>query len=175
MDISREFLIERKKNVFDYILMGLLCLGAIFATIALAGFLILQLYGMFAALAIFGIWFLVYYFISSRHIEYEYCVSAGEMDVDTVIGKKRRKHIVTVNIKDADIIAPATVEYHNQYEKEGITEKINATSGEGSALDFFIIFNDEKGNLARLVFTPNKDIIEAIKMYNPRNTFLPEE
>ncbi len=166
-----EYLVTRKKTVFDYLIMLLAAVSGVFATIFLLPVLFVQFYGMFAFLGITAVWFVVVKIILSRTVEYEYCVTENILDVDVITGKRKRKTLVSVDLKNAEIVAPATVEYEQQFNKDGISNKYMAAMNESDILDFFIIFNDEENNLSRLVFTPNQTILDMIRKANPRNTF----
>ena len=43
--------------------------------------------------------------------------------------------------------------------------------GENEILDFFVIFLDDDDRVSRLVFTPDKTVLDLIKRVNPSNTF----
>ncbi|MDP4118199.1 MAG: DUF6106 family protein [Bacillota bacterium] len=171
MNLYTEYMIARKKSLVDYIIDVLILIAAILATGFLSCFIFVQLYGMIAVLAIFGVWYLAYIVITSRHIEYEYCVANGEMEVDRIIGKKKRKNVATIEIPTAEIIAPAVVDYTKQYDREGINNRIDASKRDNAVLDFFIIYPNDNGGFTRLLFTPNMGVLEMIKKANPRNTF----
>ena len=171
MNSYAEYLVSRKKNVFDYVIILLVIFAGVSATLCLAGFLMLQLYGMFAALAIAAVWFVVYSVICSRNIEYEYCVTENVLDVDIITAKKKRKRLVSIDLKNAEIIAPATHDYSQQYNKEGLNNKLDASMGENGILDFFVIYLDDDDRVSRLVFTPDKTVLDLIKRVNPSNTF----
>lgn len=166
-----EYLVTRKKTVFDYLIMLLAAVSGVFATIFLLPVLFVQFYGMLAFLGITAVWFVVVKIILSRTVEYEYCVTENILDVDVITGKRKRKTLVSVDLKNAEIVAPASVEYEQQFNKDGISNKYMAAMNENDILDFFIIFNDEENNLSRLVFTPNQTILDMIRKANPRNTF----
>lgn len=171
MNSYAEYLVSRKKSIFDYLIMLLAAFAGVSATLCLLPMLFVQLYGMLAFLGIAAVWFVVYLIFRSRTIEYEYCVTEDILDVDIITGKQKRKSFVSVNLKNAEIIAPATIEYKQSFNKQGIANKYNASMCDNGTLDFFVIFTDEKNNLSRLVFTPNKSVLELIRKANPRNTF----
>ena len=171
MNLYAEYLVSRRKTLFDFIVIILMVLAAVFATVALMSFLVLQIYGMFAALAIAGVWYVAYLIIGSRNIEYEYCVTENIFDIDIITAKRNRKKLVSFDLKNAEIIAPATTDYINEFENKNVTSKIDASAGDSKVLDFFAIYKTDGGNLVRVVFTPDMRVLEMIKKANPRNTF----
>ncbi len=166
-----EYLVERKKNLFDYLIIFLMIFAGITASISLMGFLFVQIYGMFAFIIIAAIWYCVYYVVTSRNIEYEYIITDGVLDIDVITGKRKRKNLVSLNISNAEIIAPASTDYYNEYNKNGIVNTYDASMKNNSIIDFFVIFPDGENGVTRLIFTPSQNILDAIKKYNPRNTF----
>lgn len=166
-----EYLVKRKKSIFDFIIMLLVVFAGITATLSLFGFLFLQLYGMFAFLGIALVWYIVYIVVSSRNIEYEYCITDGILDIDIITAKRKRKSLATIVVSNAEIIAPASIEYIEQFNKNGIVFKIDASMKNNKIMDFFIIFPNKNGQITRLVFTPDENVLNMIKRANPRNTF----
>ena len=39
-------------------------------------------------------------------VEYEYIYINGDLDIDKVMHKERRKHMLSVNVKDVEMLAP---------------------------------------------------------------------
>jgi ABC-type Fe3+-siderophore transport system permease subunit len=138
--------------------MLLVVFAGITATLSLFGFLFLQLYGMFAFLGIALVWYIVYTVVSSRNIEYEYCITDGILDIDIITAKRKRKSLATIVVSNAEIIAPASIEYIEQFNKNGIVFKIDASMKNNKIMDFFIIFPNKNGQITRLVFTPDENV-----------------
>jgi len=171
MKTYAEYLVTRKKNIFDYITIALAVFAGASATFALFPCLFLPAYGMLTFLGMAGIWFVVYIIIATRTVEFEYCVTENILDVDMITGKKKRKKYVSIDLKEAEIIAPAAEKYGNDYRKEGIVNKYSASMFDAEILDFFVLYRDEKHELSRLVFTPNQEILDMIRRANPSRTF----
>ncbi len=171
MDLYTEYLVTRKKTVIDYIIMALIVISALCATVFLIPSLFAQTYGMFVFLLVAGVWYLAYYIVMSRHIEYEYCVTEGSMDVDMITGKKKRKKITEISLRNAEIIAPTTVEYSDQFSDSSILVKVDTSKNDNEVMDFFIVYPGKDGKKTRLIFTPNQKVLDMIKKYNPNKTF----
>ena len=171
MNNYAEYLVKKKKTLFDYTIIFLALFAGVTATISLLPMLLVQFYGMLAFLLLALVWFVIFKIISGRTIEFEYCITDNILDVDVITGQKKRKPLTSINIKEAEIIAPATVEFVNQFNRDGITAKIDATMGRNDIIDFFVLYNDENGRSCRLIFTPNQAVLDIIKRANPSNTF----
>ncbi len=171
MELYTEYMVARKKTPIDVIISILTVICAAFISLIALQFIFRPVYGTFVLLAIAALWYGVYFLIGSRSLEFEYCITEGEMDVDVIKGKSRRKHLASIDIRNVEIIAPTTVDYASEYDRRGIQRKIDASKGDNNVTDFFVIFY-EKEQLTRLVFTPNESMLEMMKKLNPSHTFL---
>ena len=99
-DLYSEFLVKKeptsKDAITKYGLIGLTVLAAV------AGLLFNFLFLL--AAVVLGI--ACYFIVPKTDLEYEYLFVNGEMDIDMVMAKSKRKKAKTVNIKEADLVAP---------------------------------------------------------------------
>ncbi len=61
-----------------------------------------------------------YFIVPKTDLEYEYLFVNGEMDIDMVMAKSKRKKAKTVNIREADLVAPLDshrLDYYNSNSK----------------------------------------------------------
>ena len=171
MELYTEYMVARKKGPVDVAISIMTVICAAFISLLALQFIFRPVYGTFVLLAIAALWYGVYFIIGSRSLEFEYCITESEMDVDVIKGRSRRKHIASVDLRNVDIIAPATVDYAGEYDRSGIQKKIDASKGDSNVTDFFVIYF-EKEQLTRLIFTPNESMLEMMKKINPSHTFL---
>ena len=102
------------------------------------------------------------------NVEYEYCVTNGDLDIDKVIGKKRRKKFARVKLRDVEYFAPFEDEYITVAEKSGAKKILNAASSFDAPRLYFILYysNSEK---VCLLFEPTDEMIENFSHYVPRS------
>ena len=76
----------------------------------------LAMMGMFT-MVIFAVGVLAgaIWLLGSFGIEYEYIITNNEMDIDKIIGRRKRKRMITVDFKRADKDAYYLVVTHNDY------------------------------------------------------------
>lgn len=111
-----------------------------------------------------GIIYIGYILSGKYEVEYEYTVTNGELDIDKIIAKSKRKGLISVNVKTFESFG----KYDDaQEEQEGITVVIavGQCDCEMYCADFV---HSEQGRM-RLIFTPNENVLEAIKPFLPRN------
>jgi hypothetical protein len=105
-----------------------------------------------------------YIMLSKRmHVEYEYILTNGEMDIDRILGQTRRKRMISVDCRQFDILAPMTKEFEREYTSKTLTKKLDYSSGPRAENRIFAIFNGKDGARTLLVFEPNEKILLALK------------
>ena len=171
MELYTEYMVARKRGPADIVISVLAVICAALITFIALQFIFQPIYGTFVLLAIAALWYGVHFIIGSRNLEFEYCITEGIMDIDVIKGKSRRKRIASIDLRCVEIIAPATVDYANEYERSNIQKKIDASKGDPQVIDFFAIYH-EKEQLTRVIFTPNESMLEMMKKTNPSHTFL---
>lgn len=97
-------------------------------------------------------------------VEYEYLFVNGDLDVDKIMHKAKRKRIFTININDIEIVAPSDSPELNQY--RGI--KANDYSSMESGAKTYTLVAVTQGEQKKIIFEPNDTIIEGLRMLAPR-------
>lgn len=171
-DIFTEHMVRKKHGGSDTINSVLLTLAAagLFLLLLLVG---LSVTGLLAiiALAEIGLVYGWYILITSFNIEFEYIFTNGEMDVDKIIARRRRKRLITINFKEIEIMAPLKGEYAAEAKRSGIRTKIDASASPDSEDTYFLVANHKKMGLTLLLFQPSGEIIRAAETYAPRKIF----
>ena len=89
-------------------------------------------------------------------VEYEYLFVNGDLDIDKIMHKARRKRVCSVNINDVEIA--------RQYQR---AKTQDYTSASGSKNVYALVVN-EKGVLKKILFEPNDTIVEGFFLMAPR-------
>lgn len=116
-----------------------------------------------------GIFYLAYQLYMNSKIEYEYIFTSGILDVDKIINQTKRKKIISIDVKDIEIMAPLQSKLH-QEKLKSVNKKYDCSTGEVTDNTYFIIFiaNKERVNL---VFSPSDAFKKAIKPYMQNKYF----
>ena len=167
MDIFCEYIVKKRVEALDILKL----VGIIVAAIALS----------FAAMFIelvsgLGIGFMLvavviyfaYLFSKFIYTEFEYALTNHELDIDKILGRSRRKRIITVDFKTVEICASVNDEkYKSEFNNTAsITKTINAT-GKTDYEIYFVDFSGEGGK-TRVLFQPTDKMKDALKKINPR-------
>lgn len=102
-------------------------------------------------------------------IEYESIFSGGDLTVSYVYNRFRRKEMVKVDIRKAELIAPYTDEYKKKIEGMGSFDKnntYNALSSPEAEGVYSIVFADDAGNKKLLLFEPSDKMIGLFTHFN---------
>lgn len=164
-DIFKEQLVARKRTLKDIFFIVLIIISAIIllfiAIPFLGGFFLIG-----AALIIFG----AYWFIQSFNIEYEYILTNNELDIDKITNKSKRKKILSVSVKDFDVMAHVEDNNH-AHEFNGFDKVIDYSSGEIKSNTYAAMFN-YKSQKVKMIFEPNEEILKSIFHYIPRKLYI---
>lgn len=100
-------------------------------------------------------------------LEFEYLYYSGEIDIDKIMGKQKRKRIFSASVKTIDIIAPTGSSELQQY--KGL-KAYDCSSNSGNKTYEMVLTKKERK--VRVIFEPNEDILKNMKMYEPRKIIL---
>ena len=168
MDIFNEWIVKRKRTSVDYALIAAMILGGFILIIGLTMFA--ASLGSFLLLAIVGVGYLVFIGIQSTNVEYEYSVTNGELDIDKIIARRRRKRVTSVHARAFEYFAPITTEHQSAYNSEGITKKVDAFSTLQSDNVYFAIYHKNNDKI-RITFEPTEKMIQDFSRFVPRSVF----
>jgi len=157
MDVFVEQIIKKKYDFMDsLIVFGTLLLSFVLVALCLMFF-------PFALILIIGDIALAYYIISSRNIEFEYSITNGDITIDKIINKSRRKRIISIDAHDIEFMGknkPTNIK--NNYIRLNVSQSQNNESNW-----YFSGHNSQKGNVF-VLFTPNDKVLSAIKPFLSR-------
>ncbi|WP_341878085.1 DUF6106 family protein [Defluviitalea saccharophila] len=164
-DIFKEQLVAKKRTSKDGMITALIILAAI--VVALAAFAFIPQVFVFAvAIAAYG----AYWLIQRQNIEYEYSFTNGELDIDQIINKSNRKRVVSVSVKEFDVMAHVEDKDH-AHELTGFEKTLDFSSGEIKSNTYAAIFvhNNQK---VKMIFEPNEEILKGIFHLIPRKLYI---
>lgn len=98
------------------------------------------------------------------NLEYEYLFVNGELDIDKIMNKAKRKRVFSMNVADMEILAPVNAGELMQFQRAKVSDY---TSNTGNA-DVYAMVVLEKGVYKKILFEPNEEIVEGFYMMAPR-------
>lgn len=98
-------------------------------------------------------------------VEYEYIYINGDLDIDKVMHKEKRKHMFSVNVNDMEMLAPEGAFQLQTYR----TGKVyDYSSGDASSGNRYVLVFTKSGETSKVIFEPNKDLVEGFFLMAPR-------
>lgn len=136
------------------------CLGIIFDTgLMLPAFLFAVLY---------------YFFSVNADKEYEYNLENGILTIDVIKGKRRRKTVHTLNMKDMEVTAPNWHEAVARYRKDGGSVKLpkfDYTSYDDE-IPYYTMIVMENEQKIKLLLDLGGEMLDMIKRTYPQKVYL---
>lgn len=130
---------------------------------------------VFMALLIFkGLSFMVYvvmimiavdvFLFNRMKVEYEYAYFGGDITIAKIFNKQSRKTLISVNVKDIDIIAPTESAEMRPY---GQLKVLNCSSCEPHKKTYTMV-TKQKEQKVKVIFEPSEELLKGLRMAAPR-------
>ena len=160
MDTFVEQIIYRKKTKTQVALAALI--------MALTSILVVMLFLFLRSLAfvlMLPLGWLMWWLLSGMNIEYEYCITNGDIDVDRIVARRKRERVVSVALKK--------VESAGRYEPEKwqgrqVDRLVFAAPSEKEEGLYCFSYRSKKRGYTLVVFQPNERVMEAFVKSLPR-------
>ena len=98
------------------------------------------------------------------NVEYEYLFVNGDLDIDKIMNKSKRKRVFSMNVSDLEMLAPADAVELRQYQNAKVYDY---SSGTGQARVYALITANQ-GEVKKILFEPNETIVEGFFLMAPR-------
>ena len=159
-DVFNEQLIKKQKTSADTLKMAAIWGGAVIISAALS--ILVPYIGVM--LAILVIWGAIV--LSGRlKQEFEYSFTNGDLDIDVIYNRSRRKRIVTIDTKK--LLGMEKVQNKEQAAK-GYDKVLDLSSGIQSDELYGLVY-DIDHKKTRIFIEPNESILKGIQTFAPRS------
>lgn len=163
-DGYEEILVKRGRSAKDSFLKGMVI--SVAAILIVIGVFFFNPLFLIAGVAFA---FLAYYLILPNFdIEYEYLYVGGDIDIDKIMAKRKRKRIESLSKDNLEVMAPTGSDHLSQYVKDGKVK--DYTSGDPDVKTWTLVYNQEKkSEIVCLELT--EEIAKDMRRYAPRQVF----
>lgn len=157
MDNFKEQLVCRASDARVWLLRGMiiaaeLCLIALLVLITMV---YTQLFSI-VLLLMFGSFILLRYLLTNTVVEYEYIVTNNDFDVDKIIGRRKRKRMISIRLSDVREIG----EYSSE---RGGDAEATVLASDGTGCDmWYILSGHAEYKTVLIIFTPNDEVLDTI-------------
>lgn len=104
-----------------------------------------------------------YYLMTGIDTEYEYILTNGDLDIDKITGKRKRKRLLSTKI--GDFTSFGKLEEAPEAADKVTTVLVTDGTNEGA---YYADFKHQSAGNVRLIFTPDEKTMEGVKMFLPR-------
>ncbi len=156
-DFYTEQLVKKQTDMKDILIK------AILVSATIVSFLIILMYPVGLILPVLMIALDVFMF-RRLNVEYEYMFLNGELDIDKIMNKAKRKSLFSANVADMELLAPADSAELNQY-RNARTLDFSSHTGQGKV---YVLVLSGQGEMKKVLFEPNETIVEGFYMLAPR-------
>ena len=110
----------------------------------------------------------VCYFVVPRFdLEYEYLYVNGELDIDKIMNKQKRKRCASYNIDQLEILAPSNSGELDRFRRKQDIKIKDYTSLDPKVPSYTLVFNQDKGQ-ELLKLELNQAVVNDIRRTAPR-------
>ena len=161
MDTFIEQIVAKRKGGKE---IGIILLTVIFGTIFLLSLTMLMMtQTLLVSLVPFvwiGVIFGAWWIITQQNIEFEYCITNGDIDIDVIISRRRRKRIVSVRgskIEDAGKYRP------EQWQNRKVDRFVMTASSLSAENLRYFTYHSKKRGQTLVVFEPNERVSDEFR------------
>lgn len=163
-DLYREILVKKKTSAKDQVikvgLIALTVLGVLVGIVAWPGLLVALAAGVAS-----------FFIIPRLNVEYEYLYVNGDLDIDAIYSRQKRKRVAEYHIEELEILAPENSHALDAFRNKKDIKVRDFSSGEEGAKVYTLIMNKEKAQ--ELVKVELDDsVISDIRRMAPRKVNL---
>lgn len=155
MDHYNEQLVKKQTEASDIVKRVMIIIGTVLA-VCVCVFAALVFRFMPLIVLVFGVLYLSWYLMTGTSVEYEYIVTNNDMDIDKIVGQRKRKRLITVRLN--------TVTEWGEYtegKKLGADATVMASDATGTDAWYLMAKHEKFGNVT-VIFTPTKETVVNI-------------
>lgn len=171
MDVFVEQIVKKRNTGKDMAIIALIIVGGLLLAFIFAFILpvlIPQLFTIFLLLMV-GTVFGAYWLITNLNVEFEYAVTNGDLTIDKIIHRRKRKRIITLDAKDIERLGKYKVSEHAQkhYDRRIVTAR-----DENEEDCWYIAMRHRKFGNILLTFSPDERVLNSLKPFIKRQLAL---
>lgn len=158
MDTFVEQIVAKRKGGKEWAIIG----GSLLVCILILVFLVPLLFafaGFLAAIVIVGLGYLEWWLITNQSVEYEYSVTNGDIDIDQIIARRKRRRVVSVVGNKLEVLEPYNAA---AYAARPFDRKVVAAPSEREEGLWCFTYRSKKSGHTLVVFQPERRVLEAL-------------
>ena len=163
-DGYEEILVKRQPRAVDTVLKILVIAAAVIPVIFGVVFAFLPAIAIGIVLGFVG----YYLLLPQLEVEFEYLYVGGDIDIDKIMSKRKRKKVASYDKDNLEILAPTGSDQLASYMKDG--KVLDYTSGDPNVRTWTAVYGSEKESaIVKMELT--EEIAQDMRRYAPRKVF----
>lgn len=159
-EVYAEWLVKRKTPYYAYILTAVMAaITAICAFFALTG-------GIIGTVLMLAAGFATYLVSRNFNLEFEYLYVTGQLSIDKIMGRSKRKTAWEGTMEEIKVIAPSDSYVLKDY-RIANSKKLDFSSGVPNVKTYTII-HQSGANATEVIFEPNDRLLQCFRQTAPR-------
>lgn len=159
-DFFKEQLVKKEADFKSLLIKSGIIAGAILIILILYMFSSITIINLFLPFLIMAVAIGAYYLFTMQNIEYEYIYTNGDLDIDCIINKSRRKRVFSANINSIEVMAHIEDKgYESEFRN---LEKTLDFSSSKITSNTYIAKLSYNNKMIKLIIEPNESIQEAM-------------
>ena len=163
MDTFVEQIVAKKKSgkeiaAIVLVLIGLALIVAL--TVVFSGLLL-----VIAPILLFGAGYGAWWLITAQNIEFEYCITNGDIDIDQIVARRKRKRIVSVSSKKIEAVGRYSPAVFAGRQVDRLVMAVSSPAADGL---YYFTYHSKKRGRTVVVFEPNERVKTAFREGLPR-------
>lgn len=163
MDIFVEQIVKKRMESKEKLMAGGIIVAAIILSCVI--FLLSGYLMAFTLVLVAGAIFGAYWLITGLNLEFEYAITNGDITVDKIIARRRRKRVVTIDAKEVDSMGKYRIADHAQ---KNYDQRMMAARDVNEDDAWYLTFHHRVHGNVLLVFSPDERTLAAIKPFLKR-------
>lgn len=166
-DLYTEVIVKKERTTKDTLLKVLLIAGTVLSAAAF----LLGIIGWLALIPLAAFLAGDFFLLPSLDLEFEYLYVNGELDIDKIMSKQKRKRVFSGDIANLVLMAPSGSHELDSYRSRNDIKKQDYSSGRSDAKTYTMILKKEAVT-QMIIFEPNEVMIRDMKRVAPREVVL---
>ena len=151
-DLYTEEIVKKEKTMKDTVIKVLLIAGTAVSVLSL------MVLGWLSIILIIAFAVADYFVMPTLDLEYEYLYVNGEIDIDKIMSKQKRKRVFSGDVASLELLAPSQSHELDHYRTRTDIKKNDFSSG--------------KKGMELVIFEPSEVMLKDMKRMAPREVHL---
>ena len=164
-DLYTEEIVKKEKTRKDTVIRVLLIAGTAVAVLSL------MVLGWLSIILIIAFAVADYFVLPTLELEYEYLYVNGEIDIDKIMSKQKRKRVFSGDVASLELLAPSQSHELDHYRTRTDIKKNDFSSGKKDAKTYTMILKIDQG-MEMVIFEPGEVMLKDMKRMAPREVHL---